>query len=62
MSVRLLGEPDAAQPLVRLLARVLHVVRAREGADHDVFGDRHALEGPQLLEGTGDAAAADLIG
>src|SRR5215510_11775989 len=41
---------------------MLHVHRARERADHDVLRDGHALEGPELLEGPGDAAAADTVG
>jgi hypothetical protein len=47
---------------VRLLARMPDVARARKRADHDVLRDRHALEGAQLLEGAGDAPAADAVG
>src|SRR5262249_56973650 len=62
VGVRLLEKADAAQPLVRLLARVPHVARAGERADHDVLRDRHALKRTQLLESAGDAAPADEIG
>ena len=62
VGIRLFQQAHAAQPLVRLLARVADVARACERADHHVLGDGHALEGAQLLEGARDAAPAHVVG
>src|SRR6185436_17211302 len=60
--VDLLREADFAEDLARLLAGVLHVARAGEGAHRDVVEHGEPRERPQLLERARDAEPAHTVG